>query len=293
MIKSMTGYGISQTELDPETNLICVIKTVNHKFLDISISLYRDVKLFEPEIMKRLKKEFTRGRIETSFYRETNTLKEDFDIDFEKAQYYFDLLQKLKDHLSIQGEIDISLLSNFSDIFTKKSQTKIDNDTLSEMVTKLLDSSIKKVKSMRAEEGSSLYADFKERLTHAKKELSRIQEEADNNLNLWRERIRQNIDSVKTGIKIDETRVEQEILLYALRSDITEECTRLESHISRFESLLDSDEPVGKQLLFLLQEMNREISTLFVKTQSITVQNCSATLKDEIEHLKEQVYNIE
>lgn len=294
MIRSMTGFGLSQIEITSSTTIICAIKTLNHKYLDIAISLPKELKPYEPEIMKRVKKSFKRGRIEVTFYNELNHPEsETFEIDYQKAEKYFNLLQSLKKRLDIRGDIDISLLSNFKDIFVKKDDSNIPgNDTLG-FIGKVLDDSICKASAMRIDEGSAIYNDFKKRIEFIKENLSKITEKSKKNIQLWREKIKKRTDSIKKEIKIDENRLEQEILLYALKSDITEECIRLKNHISQLEKFLDSDNGIGKKLNFLLQEMTREITTIFAKTLSSDIKNLGIEIRDEIEHLREQSYNIE
>jgi len=294
MIKSMTGFGISKVELPSGTMLCCDIKTLNHKYLDILISLPKKLKPYEPEIMKRLKNSFKRGRVETSLYIEpdkSSILK--FDIDFQKAEEYYNLILSLKKRLDVKGDVDIALLSNLNDIFVKKDTMDISEDDMLMFLRKVLDDSIEKVKNMRIEEGKAIYNDFRKRLANLKKHLTMIKEGAEKNIPLCRERIKKSVDSIKGEININENRLEQEILLFALKSDIMEECIRLENHISQFKSSLEVEEDIGKKLNFLLQEMTREINTLCVKALSSDVKKSGVQIREVIEHLKEQVYNIE
>ncbi|TES93989.1 MAG: YicC family protein [Candidatus Cloacimonadota bacterium] len=294
MIKSMTGFGTSKTTLPSGEVLCCNIKTLNHKYLDIHITLPNKLKPYEPEIMKELKNSFMRGRVEASFYFEPNKPNlQKSDIDFQKAEEYYNLLLNLKKKFNVKGDVDIALLSRFSDIFVKKDIAELPDKALLDLLKIVHCDSIDKVKDMRMKEGKEIYKDFKKMLRNMKKNLAKIKVKAEKNISLCRKRIRKILNLVKGEVNINESRLEQETLLYAIKSDIMEECTRLENHISQFETSLEVNEAAGKKLNFLLQEMAREVNTLCAKAQSGDIQKRGIQIKEEIEHLKEQVYNIE
>ena len=274
--------------------LCCNIRTLNHKFLDIHISTPQELKQFEAEIMKRLKKSFRRGRLETSFSIEKNQASvQKCEVDFQKAEEYYNLLLSLKKRLDVKGDVDIALLGSIKGIFVDRKTTDIPEEVVLEFLIQVLDNSIDKAKVMRAEEGKAIYNDFKKRLKHLNGTLDKIKKEALNNIPLYREKIKKCLDSFKGEINVSENRVEQEILLLALRSDIMEECIRLENHTSQFETFIEEDKPIGKKLNFLLQEMAREINTLCAKALNSDIQYRGVQIKEEIEYLKEQTYNIE
>lgn len=294
MIRSMTGFGTAKVELPYGTILNCYIKTLNHKYLDIHISLPQTLNPYESKIMKRLKNSFKRGRVEANLYVETNQNNvKKLKIDFQRAEEYYNLLLRLKKRFGIDENVDITLLSNFKDIFIENNFPRLADKTILTSLKKLLDDSINRVQVMRMEEGKAIYDDFKKRLKNFKKHLAVIKKKAEKNIPLWRERARKNIKAFGEGINLNENRLEQEILLFALKSDITEECARLESHISQFEMFLEKDEAIGKKLNFLLQEMTRETNTLCVKAVNIDIQKRGVQIREEIEHLREQAYNIE
>ncbi len=294
MIISMTGFGTSKVELPSNAMLCCNIRTLNHKFLDIHISTPHELKQFEAEIMKRLKNSFRRGRLETSFSIEQNQASvQKYEVDFQKAEEYYNLLLSLKKRLDVKGDVDIALLGSIKGIFVDRKTTDIPEEVVLESLIQVLDDSIDKAKVMRAEEGKAIYNDFKKRLKHLNGILDKIKKEALNNIPLYREKIKKCLDSFKGEINVSENRVEQEILLLALRSDIMEECIRLENHASQFETFIEEDKPIGKKLNFLLQEMAREINTLCAKALNCDIQYRGVQIKEEIEYLKEQTYNIE
>ena len=294
MLKSMTGFGTSSVEFPSGVMLCCHIKTLNHKYLNISITLPDELKLYESQIMKVLKDRFKRGSIVVSFYIESNhSNRGELDIDYEKAKNYYNLLLNLKKKYNLKGDVDIALLSSFKEIFIKNDIEQFSDKQILEFLKTVLESSIDKVEIMRVEEGKAIYNDFKIRLKKLKEYLKLIEESAENNTLLAREKLKEKLNSIKKEIDVDKNRLEQEVLLLAVKSDITEEYTRLESHISQLFASFEIEEPVGKRLNFLLQEMTREVNTLCAKASDNNIGEKGILIKEEIEHLKEQGYNIE
>lgn len=290
----MTGYGTSSIELPKGTMMYCHIRTLNHKYLNISVSLPERLVNYEPKIVKVLKVNFNRGRIEVNFSTRADLQNiSDLTIDSASAKKCYQLLVNLKKELKIPGKVDLNLISSFSDILVKESTNEISSAITKKFLLKLLNQSIEKVKTMQLEEGKTIYNDFEKRLTKLRKNLDFIKTKSESNTLLWRKKIKEKMDSLKNSIKLEEGRLEKEALLYAVKSDIEEECVRLENHIKQFEISLKMKKPKGKKLNFLLQEMIRETNTLYTKSVSNQIQKKGIQIREEIEHLKEQVYNIE
>ncbi|OQX53020.1 MAG: YicC family protein [Candidatus Cloacimonas sp. 4484_209] len=294
MIKSMTGFGNALRVLPDGRKLICNIRTVNHRYLDINVSLPDILLSYEKKIVQSVKDYFTRGKVDVSFRFERDILaRHNLDIDLQSAEECYRLLGKLKKRLKLKGEIDISLLSNFKDIFISKQILDSPRIKLSNIVDKLLGVTIGQTQKMRELEGKRIYQDFKKRVKHIKTHLDSIEKRLDKNISLWRKKVREKLKNLDKRIEVDKNRLEQEVLFYALKSDITEECVRLRSHISEFEMSLKGNKACGKKINFILQEMAREANTLSVKTLSLDIQKRAIQLREEIEHLKEQAYNVE
>jgi uncharacterized protein (TIGR00255 family) len=294
MIQSMTGFGSAKTDLPSGAQLCCDIRTLNHKYLDTSVSLFRALKSYESHILKQVKTTFHRGRIEVSLYLEaTETGESPVEISLEKARSYEEQLTKLKKDLSLSGEVDISLIAGIKDIFVRADVSDIPSETMLGCIQKVVDDAMKNALTMRKTEGKAIFDDFIVRIAHLKDDLACIRNEAKENVSLWRQKIRARIREFSGDISIDEGRMEQEILFHALKSDITEECIRLETHITQFEKLLSAEGSFGKKLGFLLHEMTREVNTLTAKAMDPNIIERAVTLRDEIEQLREQIYNIE
>jgi uncharacterized protein (TIGR00255 family) len=294
MIKSMTGFGSAVTALPSGTQLCCDCRTLNHKYLDVNISLSRCLKPFEPQVLEWTKTSFERGRIDLSLHTEAD-LNANFplQIDYERARAYAEQLLTLKDKLSLAGEVDLSLISSFKEIYSKNDVSDVPPETMLEYLQKVIREATEKVLEMRKREGKALYDDFSQRIATLRRHLLPIKEKAAENLPLWRQKLRKRIEEFDRDITLDDGRLEQEVLFHALKSDITEECVRLENHIQQFEHFISAEGAVGKKLGFLLHEMAREVNTLTAKALNTSITQRALSLRDEIEHLREQVQNIE
>jgi len=294
MIKSMTGFGTNDIMLQNGTTLSCYIKTLNHKYLDISTRVPPELQKYEAEIVKRLKKSFKRGKItiQISFTNDESKTSE-MKLNIKKARLYYNLLLRLKNEFALEEDINLSHLVKFSNIFEKSNIDSLPSKTVRNLINKVVLDSLSKVTQYRQKEGMVIYNDFKNRIKAMKKKLSYIKTGATDNVSLSRKLLNKKIRALELDTDFDQKRLQQEILLHAIKSDIMEECVRLDHHFSQFANLLESNSPAGKKLTFLIQEMIREITTLNAKAQDNTIKKKAAKIREEIEHLREQAYNIE
>ncbi len=294
MIKSMTGFGLFEASPEKGVKLSCYIKTLNHKNLNVTTRIPIELREFEQDITNGLKKTFKRGKIEAYLtFKTDNSRKTDFDLNLQKARTYYRMLNRLKKEFSLNGDINVALLSKFTDIFGKKELSDLPRSTLSNLVKKVLAASSRKAIESREKEGKAIYNDFKKRIKKIKNAMCKINKKVSQNLSLTRTQLAKKIRALKVDVSFDKNRLEQEILISAIKCDITEECVRLDNHVSQFENLLDKNSPVGKKMVFTLQEMTREITTLCAKAQHVLVRKKGAIIREEIERLREQAFNIE
>ncbi|OGP90065.1 MAG: YicC family protein [Deltaproteobacteria bacterium RBG_19FT_COMBO_43_11] len=292
MIKSMTGYGRTETVWEGR-NIVVEAKSVNHRFLEISLRLPAVLFPLEMEFKKKIGEKFKRGRIELFIRLEgegADTSK--VNLNLEIARNYFDVLNRLKEEFGLQGQIGLKELTGFRDIFSLPTDIKPDPEFLSKVENNLQET-LAMLMKMRQEEGFVMYQDMEERLGAIKKILATIKTRAPQVILEYQKRLAERIKELAAGYTLDDARLAQEVAVIAERCDITEEVVRLQSHISQFELLLQSEDAQGKKIDFLLQEMNREINTIGSKSNDIEIARQVIEAKSETSKLREQAQNIE
>ena len=292
MIKSMTGYGRVVALLDGR-NIVVEAKSVNHRFLEISLRTPSALFPLEMEYKKKIGERFKRGRIDVSIRLEgegADTSKVNLNLDV--ARNYFDVLNRLIAEFHLQETITLKSLTGFRDIFTPPSETQLSPEFLSQ-VEKTLQEALSMLVNMRQDEGIVLYSDMEMRLKVITKILETIRLRGPQVVLEYQKRLADRIKELTAGYALDDTRLAQEVAIMADRCDITEEIVRMQSHISQFETLLQSEDAEGKKIDFLLQEMNREINTIGSKSNDAEITRQVIEAKSELGKLREQAQNIE
>jgi uncharacterized protein (TIGR00255 family) len=296
MIRSMTGFGEVERETDAG-RLRAEARTVNHRFFSLNLRVGRGVERFEPQIRDWLRALLPRGHVNFSLRLESPDADADeivLRVNEAKARQYLRLLRTLNDDLGLPGEVDLRLLSRFTDLIVDDAE--VDRPTPDiDSVQAVTESAARAVIAMRADEGLRLRIDLDERLSSIEATLARIALLAPARLVAERDRMRRVVAELLEGVPLDEDRIAREIAYIAERWDISEELVRLRSHIELFrETLADEGaDPVGKRLSFLTQEMNRETNTIGSKANDAAVEHQVIAIKDEIERLREQIENVE
>jgi uncharacterized protein (TIGR00255 family) len=292
MIKSMTGYGRVVALLDGR-NIVVEAKSVNHRFLEISLRTPSALFPLEMEYKKKIGERFKRGRIDVSIRLEgegADTSK--VNLNLEIAHNYFDVLSRLKAEFYLQEPITLKSLTVFRDIFTPPSETELSPDFLSR-VEKTLQEALSMLVNMRQDEGMALYSDMQMRLKVITEIMETIRLRAPQVVLEYQKRLADRIKELTAGYVLDDARLAQEVAIMADRCDITEELVRMQSHINQFEALLQSEDAEGKKIDFLLQEMNREINTIGSKSNNAEIARQVIEAKSELGKLREQAQNIE
>jgi len=298
MIKSMTGFGRGHYEGE---SLACSVevKSVNHRFLDAHIRLPGELSNLEVKVRKLIQTRARRGRIDLSLNIERNDAVS-FTINASLLQAYLNALEQLKRNFGLSGEVDLVQLLRTPGIVNLDS-LKLSGDALARAedgISGAVSSALDDLDKMKIEEGKALHRDILKRLEIVTVEVNKIRNQTQNRTAAYQERLQSRLNEMLEGIAIDPGRLLQEAALYAERSDITEEVTRLQSHCDQCETLLDGAEDVGKTLDFLLQEMNREANTILSKTTGVTgngldISTSGVLVKTEIEKIREQIQNVE
>jgi uncharacterized protein (TIGR00255 family) len=292
MIKSMTGYGRAEAVLQGR-NIVVEAKSVNHRFLEISLRLPSALFPLEMELKKKVGERFKRGRIEIFIRLEGEGADvSKVNLNLEIAHNYFDVLNRIKEEFGLQDTISLKTLTGFRDIFTPPAETQLSPEFLSQMESSMQEA-LAMLMKMRQEEGLAMYQDMEMRLNVIREILVTIKLRAPQVVLEYQKRLTERIKELTAGHALDDIRLAQEVALLAEKSDITEEIVRLQSHISQFVSLLQSDETEGKKIDFLLQEMNREINTIGSKSNDFEITRQVIEVKSELSKLREQAQNIE
>jgi uncharacterized protein (TIGR00255 family) len=292
MIKSMTGYGRVEAICDGR-NIVVEAKSVNHRFLEISLRTPAVLYPLEMEYKKKIGERFKRGRIDVSIRLEgegADTSK--VNLNMEVARSYFDVLTRLEKEFDLQEPISLRNLISFRDIFTPPAETQLEADFLNQ-VDIILQEALSMLANMRQDEGIVLFSDMQMRLRTIQETMETIRSRAPQVVLEYQKRLTDRLKELTAGFELDPARLIQEVAIMADRCDITEEIVRMQSHIGQFEALLQSDEAEGRKIDFLLQEMNREINTIGSKANDVDIARQVIEAKSELGKLREQAQNIE
>ncbi|WP_434656119.1 YicC/YloC family endoribonuclease [Thermoanaerobacterium thermosaccharolyticum] len=291
MIKSMTGYG--RGEISENGFHICVeIKTLNHRFLDVSLRLPKPLSGLEDKLRLRIADSIKRGRVEINVSLETYEKSLDvLELNSDLLNQYVTILKTIKDKFALSDDIKVSDILSLSGIIEIKN-ADIDVDNVWATLDKALSIGIKNLIDMRVSEGIKLKDDIMNRLDILSNIIDKIEMRGPIVIKEYKKKLEARIKEL-TGDDFDQNRFLTEVAIMADRTSIVEEITRLRSHISQFRNSLDSDMPIGKKLDFLTQEMNREANTIGSKSMDLDIVNGVIELKDQIEKIREQVQNIE
>jgi uncharacterized protein (TIGR00255 family) len=292
MLKSMTGFG----RAEGETTLGKVMvesRSVNHRYCDINIKLPKRLSLFENRIKEIVRSQVSRGRIDVSIRLDNSgEEKVQLSVDLDLAKQYYRVLQDLKEKLQLKDEITLNLLAGGKDLITAKEESG-DIEPYWEEVLPILKQSFKNMDDMKQLEGESLVKDLQQRLEHIAKQLQLIKQQLPSRLKAYHIRLQDRLRSLLEGMEIDPSRFQQEIAFLAERADITEEIVRAESHLAQFNTQLGGNEPAGRKMDFLLQEIHREVNTVSAKVNDAEISQRVVEIKSELEKIREQVQNIE
>lgn len=292
-MKSMTGFGRSEyknEKLDCQID----IKSVNNRYKDIYIRIPSQYSFLDNKIRNLISQKINRGKLDTfvtiSFKDTGNNA---IELNKPLAKNYINVLNELMGlNTMINTSIDLSLLANIPDLI-KTNKNAIEDDELWSYVEIALNNALDDLIESRAKEGSNLKQDLELHLENSETILTKIKEIEPYAFTESKEKLRKRIEELLEEVKIDEDRFLNEVAILSDKLAIDEEISRLESHINRFKELKESEEPIGRKLDFLIQEMNRETNTIGSKTDNIQIKDLTVDLKSEIEKLREQIQNIE
>ena len=292
MIKSMTGYGRSLYENEGREYII-EIKSVNNRFSDINIKGPRSLNYLEDEIKKVILNNVTRGKIDVNIsFNNNSDLGKKINLNTEIARKYIEELKKLADDSNIIDNINIMDISRFPDVLNIRVEEEAEEKIKEELLV-ALKMAINSFVDMRQKEGLKIKHDLEQRIEGIKPNIENISNISSGLVEEYIVKLEERIKELLKTDVVDQNRLAQEVVIYSDKCSVEEEITRLNSHISQFLNLLESDEAVGKKLDFLIQEMNRETNTIGSKANNLEITNYVVEIKTQLENVREQIQNIE
>lgn len=291
MIKSMTGYGKSSLAINLREYQV-EMKTVNHKYIDLSIKLPKVISYLEDDVRKIVTSQIKRGKVDIfvnfeNYSKEGNNVK----INTELAKMYIDQLKKLAEAENLSSNIEVTEITKLPDVLTIKNE--IDENQIKSELLGVINETIKQVMIMRENEGKKLYEDINHKISLIEGKINEIFQLSTGLIDEYVVKLETRIKEILKTEEIDKSRLMQEVVIYADKCSVEEEITRMRSHITQLRGLLESTEPTGKKMDFLIQEMNRETNTIGSKANSLEIVDRVVDIKTILEDIREQIQNIE
>ena len=291
MIKSMTGFGKAILEKNLRSYQV-EIKSVNHRYLDISVRMPREISYLEEIIRKEISKNILRGKIDVFINFNNNSMEgKEIKINTNLAKQYIKELRKLAEEENLNQDIQVNEIAKYPDVLTV--EQNIEDEEIEKEIIEVINKAVESLLKMKKSEGEKIAKDLNERLEEIQEKVNEVSKFSAGLIGEYIVKLEERIKQILNDQEIDKKRLAEEVVIYADKSSIEEEITRLNSHIAQFKNLLSSEKPVGKKLDFIIQEMNRETNTIGSKSSSLNITNSVIDMKTEIENLREQIQNIE
>ena len=292
MISSMTGFGRKE-KITEKLKLNCELKSVNHKYLDLSIKMPRKFNIFESQIRNLLKSYAVRGKIDLFItYEDLSDSQKSLKYNASLAKEYFKYYQQIQEDLGILDDIKASVIARCPEVLELEEQ-EADEDALWNELEEVLQGAFAEFKDSRIKEGEALKNNILEKLEDMDKIVDYIEGFVPQIISEYKEKLELKVKEFLENSQIDEGRIAAEVTIFADKIAIDEELVRLKTHINNMADILKRGGEVGRNLDFLAQEMNRESNTILSKSNNIEITNCGIELKTCIEKIREQVQNIE
>ena len=291
MVKSMTGYGKSSLSINSREYMV-EIKTVNHKYIDTSIKMPRVISYLEEDIRKLVASKVKRGKIDISISFENYSEDgNDIRINTELAKMYIENLRKLAEEENISANIEVTEITRLPDVLTIKSN--LDENQIKTELLQTAEEAINQLIAMRQSEGEKISRDILTKIAQIEAKKQEIFSLSTGLIDEYVVKLEARIKELLKTEDLDKSRLMQEDVIYADKCSVEEEITRLTSHIEQLRNLINTDEPSGKKMDFIIQEMNRETNTIGSKANNLEITNRVVDIKTILEDVREQIQNIE
>ena len=293
MIRSMTSFGRSSSEEGKKRFFTVEMKSVNSRYLDVNFRMPKTLISLEEEIRKMISNTLSRGKVDVFInlknYNEGNGIPK---VDINLAQEYLKCLKEIEEKLEVKNDISVMQIARFPEVITVvEEEDKIEE--IWEELKPLIQNSLNMMIGMREVEGSKLKEDILSKISQIEQLVSKVEEFADSIPKAFKVKLEERLKELLNNIDIDENRVAMEACILADKATIDEEIIRLNSHINQVRETLNLNEPIGRKLDFIVQEMNRETNTIGSKSSDIQMTNIVIDIKNILEKIREQVQNIE
>jgi uncharacterized protein (TIGR00255 family) len=288
----MTGFGAGRASVGAEA-VVVEVRSVNHKFCEVKVRLPRELASLEPTLVKRVKDTLARGAVDVSLRRETATASGTVPVvDVALAKEYRRVFSELAAATGMEGGLSLKELALLPGVM-KLEEPAVSLEAISAAAEQALGAALRALGDMRAREGEALRADLAARLDTVRGVAKEVEALVPRAVTEYQGRLATRLQELTAGVGVDPQRLAQEVALFAERTDVAEEMTRLSSHLAQFGLYLEEAEPVGRKMDFLVQELHREVNTTGSKSQHPEIARRVLAMKAEIERLREQVQNVE
>lgn len=292
MVKSMTGYGRAVQTVEGR-EVTVEIRSVNNRYLDCTVKLPRLFSFAEDAVKQKVKEYVTRGKVDV-YISVGASQTGDVAISLNKPvlEGYLAAMQEIADSYGVRNDISVNSLSRLPDVFTVE-KAEEDEDALKAGILAVTEQALIAYNAMRSTEGQALERDLKAKAQNILSLVARVEERSPQTVAEYRARLEAKMREVLESTTIDEARILTEAAIYADKVAVDEETVRLRSHLQQLDTMLSTDEPIGRKLDFLMQEMNREANTIGSKCSDLTIAGIVVEIKAELEKIREQMQNIE
>ena len=293
MVKSMTSFGRSSSEEGQKRIFTVEMKSVNNRYLDINIRMPKALISLEEEVRKMISSSLSRGKVDVFINLKNYSQNEGTPkVDLKLAEDYLNCLREIETNFGLKNDVSVMQLARFPEVITVvQEEEKVEE--IFEELKPLISTSIKMMINMRIVEGEKLKEDILDKVSVIEDLVREIEKVADTVPKAYKVKLEERLSELLSGADIDQNRLATEVCIFADKATVDEEITRLGSHISQIRKTLSLNEPIGRKLDFIIQEMNRETNTIGSKSSDIHMTNIVIDIKNLIEKIREQVQNIE
>ena len=292
MIKSMTGFGHAE-KVTGQQKITVELKSVNHRYLDLNIKMPRKFNMLEGQVRSLMKQYMQRGKVDVFINLKNYSQNEGTPkVDLKLAEDYLNCLREIETNFGLKNDVSVMQLARFPEVITVvQEEEKVEE--IFEELKPLISTSIEMMINMRIVEGEKLKEDILDKVSVIEDLVREIEKVADTVPKAYKVKLEERLSELLSGADIDQNRLATEVCIFADKATVDEEITRLGSHISQIRKTLSLNEPIGRKLDFIIQEMNRETNTIGSKSSDIHMTNIVIDIKNLIEKIREQVQNIE